>query len=198
MSENAESGDRLHPRIVELLSLLDDSREELLALLSSVDPERLNAPAKDESWSVAQVLEHLTMVEDGTGRLITKMGREVEAIGLRESLTSSILRMNDALKVETAEIRVDAPDRVWPKAGLPSEESIRKLGEMRTRLKQALRAASGWDLSSASMPHPLFGPLTGYQWALLVGQHERRHIIQLKRILKSDNERSEISPTALL
>ncbi len=197
MSEKAALGDPLHPRIVEVLSVLDGSRAELHALLASVDSERLKEPATDELWSVAQVLEHLTMVEDGAGRLITKMTREVESSGLRETLTSSILSINDAYEIETAAIRIVAPDQLLPKAGLSPEESVLKLEEIRVRLKRALQLASGWDLGAASKPHPLFGPLTGYQWALLVGQHERRHIRQLKRILNKESAPTELSPTAL-
>ena len=186
MNQVATGEVQAHPRIVELLMALDASRAELVALLATVDHETLNKPSGGDTWSIAEVLEHLTMVEDGAGRLITKLHREVEASGIRETKSTSILDINSDFQVGGAEIRIAAPERVAPKGGVAPEESIQKLREIRSRLEQALLLASGWDLSAASHPHPLFGPLSGYQWALLVAQHERRHIRQLKRILKSE------------
>ncbi|MEO7522242.1 MAG: DinB family protein [Gemmatimonas sp.] len=179
---NSEGADSLHQRITELLRDLDASRAELRALVSSLPAEVLNAPAKDEQWSVADILEHLSMVEDGAGRLFTNIAKEVASAGVRETDTSSVLALNDAFQIATSPIKVTAPERVAPKAGLSAVESMARLEAAREKLKSAMTRASGLALGSATMPHPLFGPINGYQWVLATSQHEQRHITQLRRV----------------
>ena len=178
---NSSSTGELHPRIAELMGALDASRAELHALVASLPQEALSAPPNDAEWSVAQILEHLSMVEDGAGRLCSKIVREVEASGARETETSSVLGLNDALGISAADVRITAPERVRPTAGLTPEESMSRLEASRRKLKEVLQRASGLPLGAASVPHPIFGPFNGYQWVLTLAQHERRHIRQLRR-----------------
>lgn len=175
------AGQSLHPRIAELMAELDASRRDLRALVDSLPPEELNAPASDGGWSIAGILEHLSMVEDGAGRLFTNIAREVAAAGARETDTSSVLGLNDAFRIATSPAKITAPERIWPKGGLTAEESMARLETARARLKSALVAASGLALGTVSMPHPLFGPISGYQWVLATSQHERRHTRQIRR-----------------
>ncbi len=180
ISDNAS--DTLHPRIAELLVELDASRAELRAFVNSLSAEQLTAPASGEGWSVAQILEHLALTEDGMGRLFSKIVHDVEASGARETDSSSVLGRNDAWGVVTADVKVTAPDRVCPTGSLSPDESIARLEASRTKLKEVMARASGLALGTASFPHPLFGPFDGYQWGLIVSQHERRHIRQMRRL----------------
>ena len=182
MSTSTASVDSLHPRIAELFAELDASRSELHALLSALPSELLHAPAVGEQWSVGQILEHLAVVEDGSGRFVSKIIHEVEATGARETDSSSILDVNDRFAIATSNVRIPAPERVLPKEGLAPEASMKRLDEMRDKLKSVLRRASGLALGNATRPHPLFGPCNGYQWVLVTSQHERRHIRQIRRM----------------
>jgi hypothetical protein len=47
----------------------------------------------------------------------------------------------------------------------------------------ALVDASGRALGQATAPHAIFGPLDGYQWALFVALHQRRHLVQISTTL---------------
>jgi hypothetical protein len=71
--------------------------------------------------------------------------------------------------------RVEAPDAVKPQEGLPTSESLARQSAARVRVIGALRAASGLALTTASAPHPYFGPLDVYQWGILIAHHQRRH-----------------------
>ncbi|MCO4099076.1 MAG: DinB family protein [Gemmatimonas sp.] len=56
--------DLLPPRIHELLTELDRTQQAMRAVLASLPPEHANTVVRDGSWSVAQVVEHLLLVED--------------------------------------------------------------------------------------------------------------------------------------
>lgn len=177
------AAETLHPRIAELIGALDAARDELRALLMQIPSHQRDARAADDEWTVTQIVEHLAAVEDGAGRLVSKIASEARNAAKHDPETTSILGANDAYDIVGNERRIKAPEMVQPKLGLAYEAALEKLETARARLKEALRNASGLDLAAGSHPHPLFGPFTGYQWALATAQHERRHIGQIRRQL---------------
>ena len=179
---DASSSETLHPRIAELLAELDAAREELRALVASLPRDTLTMRTSDDGWTIPQILEHLAIVEDGSGRLFSKMVKEAEASGEREIDGSSILGINDRHLITSSNARIDAPERVRPSENLSIEESMARLDAARARLKDAMRRASGLALGKVAMPHPAFGPFSAYQWLLATAQHERRHMRQIRRI----------------
>jgi hypothetical protein len=42
--------------------------------------------------------------------------------------------------------------------------------------------ADGYDLGTVTIPHPLLGPLTLYQWLVMVVHHEARHTEQVAEV----------------
>jgi uncharacterized damage-inducible protein DinB len=56
----------MHPRIQELLTYLDDARAALLAAVSEAPPAILTERPGEDRWSIADVLEHLAIVERRT------------------------------------------------------------------------------------------------------------------------------------
>ncbi|HEY8852821.1 MAG TPA: hypothetical protein VIM36_11610, partial [Gemmatimonadaceae bacterium] len=62
----------MHARLAEAMGYVEEKRTELLKSFADVSGDRLCRRATDDSWSVAEILEHLRMVEAGVARLITK------------------------------------------------------------------------------------------------------------------------------
>ena len=40
----------------------------------------------------------------------------------------------------------------------------------------------GLELSAVTLPHPIFGPLTFYQWIVFLAGHEGRHALQIREV----------------
>ena len=173
--------DAVHPRIAEVIEELDAARAELHALVAEL-PRDASATAIEDGWTIPQVLEHLAMVEDGSGRIVAGIVKAVREKGATETSDGSVRDSIAKYAIATDERRVRAPSMLHPTAGLTIEESVARLDTSRARLKAALVAASGLALQEASYPHPLFGPLNGYQWALATAHHERRHLRQIRRL----------------
>ena len=170
-----------HPRIAELLAELEASRRELLSVVKALPPEIRDAAPNGDAWSVSQILEHLSIVEDGGGRLISKLMKQAQANGDFEVESSSVLDSLKQFDVVNFDRRLEAPEQVRPKGGLSAAEGLERLAAVRERLTTALLHGSGLALGSVSHPHPLFGPLNGYQWILVISIHERRHAAQIRR-----------------
>lgn len=175
--------DTVHPRIAEIIDVLEDAQQEMMQLLSAIPVARRDEPAPAGKWSIAQHLEHLALVEDGSGRLISRLVKQANESGLRETDESSHLRSLDQFGVERAVRAIEAPEMVQPREGLSSAEALARQSAARERMIEALRKASGSPLATVTFPHPLVGPINGYQWGLMAALHQRRHINQIRELL---------------
>ncbi|WP_291157277.1 DinB family protein [Gemmatimonas sp. UBA7669] len=171
----------LHPRMAEVIDALSDAQEEMIALLATVPPALLHAHPSSDVWSVAQIVDHLAIVEDGTGRLVSKLIKSVaDTVDTDETPIAPTLAR---YQIPNPVTRIDAPAMVAPSSDIDYEAALARQQTARQRLIAALVDASGRALSQASAPHAIFGPLDGYQWALFVALHQRRHLVQISTTL---------------
>lgn len=177
----------LHPRVAEVVNALEHAHRDLVDVVNAIPESRRDEPARGEGWSVAQHLEHLAMAEDGSGRLMSKLIREVEAAGTRETETSSLLHSLDRFRIWTVERKIVAPDMVKPTGTVSATDALSRLTTARMRMIDALSRASGLALASVGAPHPAVGPLNVYQWGLLSAQHTRRHIEHIRAVVGFDD-----------
>lgn len=172
----------LHPRIQEIVTALDASQQVMRDTLAAIPADLITRKPADGGWSITEVVDHLATIEDGLGRLIGGMLKQLE--GTVDTNTDPIAPTIAAYNVPDPVQKIVAPERVRP-TGLTMDEALAKQAEARSRVVGALRAGSGRDLNAMSFPHPVFGPLTGYQWALLNAQHQRRHCVQIRAVAQS-------------
>jgi DinB superfamily len=173
----------LHPRIREVLSALAEAQRETDAFCATITAEQESRRLGD-GWTVAQVVEHMAIVENGAGRIVSNIAKQVVAVPETSEapIAPALARYRVA---DPTHHKVLAPEAVQPTQGVPVAESAARMRESRTRLVAALERASGTALGAAHFPHPIFGPLDGYQWALLAAQHQHRHLVQIRHILAS-------------
>ena len=173
----------MHSRIAEALDYLDKERADLQAAVELVPTDlRERAPASDR-WSVAQVLQHLTLIESRIVPLIHKLVTGARAAGLGPELeTSSILNIKHAAKIADRSFRVTAPEETVPPSGVSAETAWKSLEESRRALREAVILGDGLALSEVKYPHPVLGQINLYQWILFVGSHEVRHAAQVREI----------------
>ncbi len=173
----------LHPRILEVIAALTAAQQETDTLCASITPDQESRRLGD-GWSVAEVVEHMAIVENGSGRIVSNIAKQVADIPETsdEPVGATLAKYRVA---DPTHRKVAAPEMVHPSHGAPVAESAARMRDARARLIAALEAASGTALGGAHYPHPLFGPLDGYQWGLLAAQHQLRHLVQIRTILAS-------------
>lgn len=175
-----------HPRLRGIAEYLAGVRAALAQMVDATPPGRLAvAPAPDE-WSGAQIVEHLGKVEGATAkRLEGVFARALEAGLAVESDDAPLLGALDRFaSVEAPLRRLDAPERLRPSAAPDLAACWASLVAVRERTLRAYATVDGRALTQVSAPHPLLGPLNGYEWLLFLGKHEQRHIGQLRRVLE--------------
>jgi hypothetical protein len=172
----------LHPRIAEVTTELRNAQAEMQELLAPLSADAMARTAPEGGWTVAQVIEHVLMTEDGIGRLIGGMLKQLE--GTVDTDTDAIGPTLAHFEIHIPTRKLKAPDMVTPKGALPISEVLATQADVRQRLIAALEHGSGRALHTMTSPHPFLGPLSGYQWALLIALHQRRHLTQIRNILE--------------
>jgi uncharacterized damage-inducible protein DinB len=176
----------MHARLAETMSFLEDKRNELLESFADVPADRLSRRAGADGWSVAEILEHLRMVEAGIARLISKRAGQARAAGLSgEKSTESVFASFDQLATRLDTPVMQAPVSVQPRANVDLSEALTGLETSREALRVAVAEANGLSLGEIKHTHPILGELDLYQWLIFIGQHEVRHRKQIERTLKS-------------
>jgi hypothetical protein len=176
----------MHARLAETMDYVEDKRKELLQSFAGVPRDRLSQRASPDGWSVAEILEHLRMVEAGVARLIEKRAGRAREAGLGEDKsTESVLPSFDQHSARLDNLAMQAPATVQPRANVDISEALEGLESSREALRAAAVVASGLSLGEIKQTHPLLGELDLYQWLIFVGQHEGRHRKQIERTLNS-------------
>jgi len=171
------------------MSFVEEKRRELLKSFEGVDGEKLCRRAAPDAWSVAEILEHLRMVETGVARLVTKRVGQAKTAGLgEEKQTSSVMSSFDKHADYLDATVLKSPVMVQPRPNIDINEALEGLESSREALRAAVVTADGLALGEIKHTHVVLGELDLYQWLIFVGQHENRHKKQIERTLQSLSE----------
>ncbi len=171
--------------IADIYARNDEIRERLTKLVSELNDEQLSFLPEGEKWTVANLIEHVALVEEGMTKISAKLlGKAQEA---NKSFGGTInMSENFAKKsVEARTQKFEAPKMVHPTGKLTVAESLAKLKENRRRLAELRPLFETVDGSEFKFPHPFMGELSAHEWLALIGGHEARHIEQIYKILQT-------------
>jgi hypothetical protein len=168
---------------------LADTRSTLIASTEGLSPEQWSFKPAHDRWSVAEIVEHLVLIEERVRGRIANMGAapepppdwhpsQVEAVILRE--------VPSRAPGKTAQ----APAVANPTGGWSRAEALEKFLSNREQTISQLSSAP--SLRGHVAPHPLFGPWDGYHWLVAVGAHTLRHVGQIQEV-KSDVNFPQVS-----
>jgi hypothetical protein len=174
----------LSKKVQEIVDRNTHGREKLLGSISELNETQLNHKSEGAAWSICDIVHHLALTDEANAKLMSNLLKRARAESLPPdpSPDGSELHSADEVFARMAEPKFQAPDRVAPQAHLAVEESLARLKASRARTLEAVEELASYDLSGLTFPHPFAGDLNAYQWMLMGGGHEFRHVEQIKRI----------------
>ncbi len=158
-------------------------REGFLACLANVTDAEATALPDGEKWTVRQLVEHVSIVEQNITHLCARLVGAAKADG---NLSNGNIGVSDetvAKWAASADAKLEAPERVQPTGNVSIADT---LGQLTTNINTlaALRVdLETYDMATLKFPHPYFGDLTATEWLVLIGGHERRHTLQIEKLL---------------
>lgn len=165
-----ENNDKIHAKTKEMVSVLSDEQGAKL-------PE-------GEKWTMAHLIEHIFIVQDGMMKISAKLLNEAKSADVKSG-GEAILSDNFKRKAaEAQQTKFEAPDRVAPTGNQTISQSLEKMIETRRALEDLRPLFETVECSDFKFPHPFFGDLSAHEWLTLVGGHEARHQKQISNILE--------------
>ena len=172
----------------ESLSQIFDEMDEIHARFdertSALGPEDLSARPDEASWSVVEIVEHVSMVEKSILKLIKMLLMKAEAAGVAANEDGSIGPVSvEAIVERSLREKYNAPETALPSGNVSVKDSLERMRAVRENLEELRPRLAKMNLSQASYPHPAFGPMNVYEWLILIGIHKDRHLRQIEAII---------------
>ena len=173
----------MHPRTKELLAHLDSQHERLRRAVDEIPRDKREVKPSPERWSVAEVVEHLSIVETRIARLFTVKLTEARAAGLgRELDESPVVGTIDMDRLLDRTRRITAAEAALPTGKLDCDAAWAAHEHAREAICMSVRSADGLAIGEIAHPHPVLGTINLYQWIAFVGGHEARHAAQVMEL----------------
>ncbi|OFW10714.1 MAG: hypothetical protein A3H96_22465 [Acidobacteria bacterium RIFCSPLOWO2_02_FULL_67_36] len=175
----------MHPRVQELIEHLDSSHRGLLQAIEDVPAAGRERRPGPDRWSVAEILQHLALIEGGLARILGEALESARAAGLGpERDTSPVIDPEEMRMLLDRTRRFPAPGPAHPKPGVTAAEALAAFESSHRRLRAVLLSGDGLALGEVVHVHPAFGPLTFYKWFAFTGGHETRHTAQMREVAR--------------
>ena len=162
----------------------DAIREKTKQLIVNLTDEQTAFLPENEKWTIAHIIEHMAIVQDGMTKISAKLLSEAKNTGKQSNGTANLSENFMRKAAEAKSLKLEAPDRVRPTGNQTIAESLKKMDENQARLEELRPLFETVECSDVKFPHPFIGDLTAHEWLTLIGGHESRHLRQIENILE--------------
>lgn len=163
-------------------SYLASTRDELVKAVKGLTDSQWNFKPAPDRWSIAEVMEHVALIEGRVQEIIGKLADAPADSPLRE------VKQVDAFvlyQVPNRSFKFQAPDRIHPIGRWKGPAALEHFLEGRKKAFELLASAA--HLRGRVLPHPIFGAWDGYQWILAGAGHSARHTSQIHEVKAHPN-----------
>jgi hypothetical protein len=167
------------PDIETIIGQLNRARAGLEAAAEALPAARWQEAPRSGAWSAAEVIAHLTMVEEritGGASKLVQGGAPQVSLWRRLHLPPQLAEWR-GFRAKTP-IPLDR-DLLGEKGAM-----LERLAAARQRTMELLQRNRERNLRAYRWRHPFFGSLNYYQWFRMIAHHEVRHTRQLREIAK--------------
>lgn len=173
--------------IAEIYEALEESHARFAGTVAGLAEGAEAFRAAPDRWSIAELAEHVAMVESQVVRLAATMLERAPAEAALATADERAFAPVSVAEIATraAGEKYQAPETAVPRGGASIADSLARLDRAHARLRELRPRIERTDGTMMSYPHPVFGPLNLYQWLVMVGLHKDRHARQIEQLKES-------------
>jgi hypothetical protein len=162
---------------------LQETREGVIAATQGLSDAQMKFKPAPDRWSVAETLEHITLVEDALFQNIQgKIMKAPAGAPGRDAAKADALVL--AAVPDRSHKRQASPEFV-PTGRWTPAESLDHFQKSRAKTVEFLQSTA--DLREHVVDSPLGQPLDAYEWLLFMGAHSERHTKQILEVKADPN-----------
>lgn len=172
--------------VAEIYEEIDDTRARLVVAVEELTDEQIGFRPSPEKWTVAEIVEHLSITERRLARMLGMLvGKLEDEAASEEGSPFAPVSVTQYLERASRE-KYTAPEEIRPK-GAPLPDSLSRLRDSRAAVHELRARVERVDGTRAQFPHPAWGPLDLYHWLAFLGLHEQRHLSQIEALKEGMN-----------
>jgi len=162
------------------LALLIRSRQTLLDAVEGVSDNQARWKSESGRWTILEFVEHLAISDDALVALVKRALQSPPHEETEEERRGREQKIVEKMPIPRGVNR--APERLQPRGRFTNlAEAVAAFLEARERTLQFARATQD-DLRKHFAPHPVLGPLDGYQWLVANARHVELHAGHIREI----------------
>ena len=170
----------------QAVKLLQTTHDNFLKSIAGLSQKQWTFKPAPDRWSVAEVAEHITVSESTIFGLIqARVLTSPAAPEKREQVKGKDQLIIE--KVPDRSHKAQAPEILRPTGRWANEADLTKAFEDARKATITYVQTTNDDLRDHFFDHPVFGPLDGYQWVLLLATHSARHTAQIEEVKADPN-----------
>jgi uncharacterized damage-inducible protein DinB len=177
----------IYQNISDMYAAEEKVRQNLKALVEGLPDDLTGALPEDEKWTIAQIVEHISMVDEGGGRICSRLLSKSQADGKPSDGTARISSAFVEKATASAGAKLEAPDIVQPRTGRTIPESLAVMDGNKEKFVELRPLFESVDDTGNKFPHPYFGEMTATEWFAVKIAHEARHTRQIAALIEKIN-----------
>jgi len=173
----------IYHSIDEILTANEAVLERFLPVVTGLTAAQESFQPAADRWSIAEIVEHVALVNRNFLSLVSRLHQQAleEGAGQAQPIAQpQLLAVSDPNR----ERRVEAPERVRPAGRQTVADSLINMQETAQLFRDAQPRLEAVDLTGPTFTHRL-GALNAYQWLVLLGEHQSRHLDQIAEVMAS-------------
>jgi hypothetical protein len=192
----------IYQSIADIYAANEAVRRQIIERVEALSEAQQTSRPAEDCWSVTEIIEHLSMIEQNLVRLIGMLLKKAESAA---ATPASAPTGDDAqaaasdnagarlfkpfsLDAQAETIRdkkLTAPEHVRPSGQIALADALANLHSTRATIESFRPRLEAADLETATYPHAAFGELNAAQWLAFIGHHEARHLRQIESLLNT-------------
>src|SRR5262245_36191633 len=172
----------IYHTISDILAANEQAQAQFTAAVSNLTDAQVSFRPDENQWTIAEIVEHVSIVDSNFLRLTHKLLKEAESAPKPPEADLNLGHTSLNENGDQHPGPFPAPERVRPQGGVGIEDSLAKMQATLAGFAEIQSRLEAVDLSEQMFPHPFLGPINAYQWMVLLGEHENRHRGQIERL----------------
>lgn len=165
------------------VSELSTSLDRLMDALEDLTKDQLNYKVTEDSWSIAECVEHITISEVAFSDMLQGLVQSPADPKNREKVQIKDADLIAMMKDRSNKVKTQKPFEPTGKFGT-HDATMETFVEKRRANIEYVKTTED-DLRNRAQTFP-FGTVDGYQIILFMSAHSDRHISQMEEIMDSD------------
>ncbi|MDX1428537.1 MAG: DinB family protein, partial [Salegentibacter mishustinae] len=163
----------------DIFELLEQNQEQLKQSIDGLSQEQMNYKPDAESWSIAQVVEHINTVEAGLSGMLRQKFTEDATPEMRSEVQMSDEQVLGLITDRSQKMKTQA--QFEPKGAFSTaDDALEAFEDQREDIVDFLKDTDV-DMRNYINEFP-FGKIDAYQTVLFMAGHTSRHIEQIREI----------------